>query len=92
MTVLPVHEVRANFSAVTDEIVKTHDRVTVTRNGLPAIVMLSDEDFEGMQLTIETLSDSDEMAAIAEGLADLRAGRTVSGDQMAEVMRETGRA
>jgi PHD/YefM family antitoxin component YafN of YafNO toxin-antitoxin module len=45
-----------------------------------------------MRLTVEMLRNSEEMVAIAEGLADLRAGRTVSGDQMDGVMRKTGRA
>jgi predicted transcriptional regulator len=45
-----------------------------------------------MRATIETLADSEEMAAIAEGIADLRAGRTVGHDEMAEIMRRAGRA
>jgi predicted transcriptional regulator len=35
---------------------------------------------------------AEEMAAIAEGIADLRAGRTVGHDEMAEIMRRAGRA
>lgn len=92
MTILPLAEARVQFSKLVDSAVKTHDRVKVTRNGVPAVVILSDEDYEGMRATIETLADSAEMAAIAEGIADLRAGRTTGQDEMAEIMRKTGRA
>jgi antitoxin YefM len=92
MTILPLAEARIHFSKLVESAVTTHDRITVTRNGVPAIVILSDEDYEGMRATIETLADSEEMAAIAEGIADLRAGRMVGRDEMAEIMRRAGRA
>lgn len=92
MTVLPVAEARVQFSKLVDSAIKTHDRITVTRNGIPAVVILSEDDYEGMRATIETLADSEEMAAIAEGLADLRAGRIIGQDEMAETMRRAGRA
>jgi antitoxin YefM len=92
MTTLPVAEARVQFSKLVDSAVRTHDRIKVTRNGIPAVVILADDDYEGMRATIETLADSEEMAAIAAGLADLRAGHSVGQDEMAEVMRRAGRA
>ncbi|MBO0802350.1 MAG: type II toxin-antitoxin system Phd/YefM family antitoxin [Nocardiopsaceae bacterium] len=92
MTILPLAEARIQFSKLVESAVKTHDRIRVTRNGIPAAVILSDDDYEGMRATIETLADSEEMTAIAEGIADLRAGRKVGQDEMAEIMRRAGRA
>jgi mRNA-degrading endonuclease RelE of RelBE toxin-antitoxin system len=36
MTTVPVAEARQNFSALVDEAVTTHQRIQVTRNGVPA--------------------------------------------------------
>jgi antitoxin YefM len=92
MTVLPLAEARIQFSKLVESAVTTHDRISVTRNGIPAVVILADQDYEGMRATIETLADSEEMTAIAEGIADLRAGRMVGQDEMADIMRRAGRA
>ena len=92
MTILPLAEARIQFSKLVESAVSTHDRISVTRNGVPVVVILANEDYEGMRATIETLADSEEMAAIAEGIADLQAGRTVGQDEMAEIMRRAGRA
>ena len=64
MTTLPLAEARIHFSKLVESAVTTHDRISVTRNGVPAVVILSDEDYEGMRATIETLADSEEMAVV----------------------------
>jgi antitoxin YefM len=56
---LPLAEVKARFSEVVDRVVKTHDRVVVTRNGRPAAVVMSPEDLEALEETLSVLSDPD---------------------------------
>jgi antitoxin YefM len=48
----------------------THERVVITKNGRPAAVLISYEDLESLEETLEVLSDPDAVRAIAESLAD----------------------
>ncbi|MCG5219116.1 type II toxin-antitoxin system Phd/YefM family antitoxin [Streptosporangium soli] len=91
MTVLPVAEARQNLSKLIDSAVGTHERFEITRNGVPAAVLLSADDYEAMRETIEILADSELLTAIREGLADLESGNTFSQDQVAKAMRQAGR-
>ena len=91
MTTLSLADARANLSKLIDSAVRTHERFDVTRNGDRAAVILSADDFDAMLETIEILSNSDEVAAIARGAAELRAGETATVDEVLASMREPGR-
>jgi antitoxin YefM len=54
---LPLATVKARFSEIIDRISKQQDRVIVTRNGLPAAVLLSPDDLESLEETLAVLSD-----------------------------------
>jgi mRNA interferase RelE/StbE len=41
MTILPLNDVKTRFSAIADEVAATHDRVIVTRNGKPHVMVIS---------------------------------------------------
>jgi prevent-host-death family protein len=47
MTAVPLAEVRQNLSALVDAATATHQRILVTRNGVPAIWMIADEEWGG---------------------------------------------
>lgn len=44
MTTLSLTEAKARLNELVDEAVRTHERVTITRHGRPAVVMLSVDD------------------------------------------------
>ncbi|HEY1918124.1 MAG TPA: type II toxin-antitoxin system Phd/YefM family antitoxin [Streptosporangiaceae bacterium] len=84
MTILPLNDVKTRFSAIADEVAATQDRVIVTRNGRPHVMVIAVDDFESLQMTRELLAEpgavQDILAAdreISEGnyvtLEDLRA-------------------
>jgi antitoxin YefM len=75
MTTVPVAEARQNFSALVDEAVTTHQRIQVTRNGVPAIWIIAYEDFESIIETLDVLADAAAMRDVAESRADADAGR-----------------
>jgi prevent-host-death family protein len=75
MTTVPVAQARQNFSALVDEAVTTHQRIQVTRNGVPAVWMIADEDFESIMETLDVLADAAAMRDVAASRADARAGR-----------------
>jgi len=84
--VLPLSEVKAKLSEVIDGVVRTHERVTVTRNGRPVAVLLSVDDLESIEETMAILSDPAAVAGIAAGRAAIKVGDTVSRSEI-EAMR-----
>ncbi len=73
---LPLAEVKNRFSEVVERLEREHGRVVVTKHGRPAAVMLSVEDFESLEETLEVLSNPSLMDSIREGAADVTNGRT----------------
>ncbi|MDQ3325364.1 MAG: type II toxin-antitoxin system Phd/YefM family antitoxin [Actinomycetota bacterium] len=91
MTTIPLAEVRANLSRLVDEAVRTHQRVEVTRKGRRAAVLLSAEDFDSIMETLDILSEADDVRAITQAQAQLRAGEGHSRVEVEEAMRAAGR-
>lgn len=78
METLPLAEIKNRLSEFVERVASQHDRVTITRNGRPAAVLVSPDDLESLEETLSVLGDSAELKALREGLADLDAGRVVS--------------
>ena len=85
--VLPLSEVKAKLSEVVDEIVTTHERVTVTRNGRPVAVMLSPADLEAIEETVAILSDPNAVQAIERGRAAIADGDVATREEI-EALRD----
>ena len=88
MTTLPLSDVKARLSEIADEVDRTHDRVPVTRNGREYVVLMSAEDLDSLEATIELLRDDATMARIQSAEADIAAGQITSAAEMAELMKE----
>ena len=79
---LPLSEVKAKLSEVVDEVVTTQERITVTRNGRPVAVVLSTDDLEAIEETLEILSDPASMLEIKQGRAAIASGDVVTKDEI----------
>lgn len=79
---------KARLSEVADEVNRTHDRVHITRNGRQYVVLISAEDLESLEATIELLADPAAMARIRQAEADLAAGNTTTAQEMAVLMSQ----
>lgn len=82
-----LREVRDHFSEVVDRVEHEHDRVTVTRNGRPAAVILSPDDLAQLEETLEIHSDPQALADIREADAAYRGGDVVRGSEAARALR-----
>ncbi|MHB8296762.1 MAG: type II toxin-antitoxin system Phd/YefM family antitoxin [Acidimicrobiales bacterium] len=71
---LPLATVKDRFSELVDRVNREHQRVVVTRNGVPVIVLVSVEELEGLEETLEILSEPETMAAIRESEDQLTQG------------------
>lgn len=87
MTTLPLSEVKAHLSEIADEVVRTHERVTVTRNGREALVILSVEDFESLEATMELLADPDAQARVRQAEEEVAAGDTYALEEVEAAVR-----
>lgn len=77
-------DAKNRLSELVSAVQGTWERVTITKNGRPAAVLMAVEDLESLIETLEVLSDPEAMAAIAED----RAGTSdpISGTEMAAIM------
>ena len=78
MTILSVSEAKARLNELARLAHSQHERFTLTRNGTREAVLLSVDDLEGLETTLEVLADAASMATIAESLAAI--GRGERGD------------
>jgi antitoxin YefM len=75
-TPVPISEAKAHLSDLVRRVRLQHERITLTRNGEPEAVLVSVDDLEGLEMTLEILGDSDAGGRISESLAALGRGET----------------
>jgi prevent-host-death family protein len=91
MSIIPLTEAKSRLSEIADEIHRTHERVSVTRNGREYVVIMSAEDLDSLEATIELLSDPSAQARIAQAEADIDRGEVTPLDEMTRIMQERRR-
>lgn len=71
---LPLATVKNRLSEVVDRLEREHGRVVITKHGRPAAVVMSVEDLEGLEETLNILSDPKFMRRIRKADAEIAAG------------------
>lgn len=79
MTVEALRTVKDRLSEFVERVQREHDRVTITKNGTPAAVLISAEDLESLEETLAVLSDRKAVRELAEAEAAVAAGDVVRG-------------
>ena len=79
---LPLAEVKAKFSEMIDRVEHTHDRITVTRNGRRAAVLISPEELESLEDALELLSDPAAVRQLNESRRAHATGDVVTADEL----------
>lgn len=69
-------EVRKDFFDILDQVERSGVPYTVTKGGKPVVVMMSAEQYESWEETLDIMSDPELVKGIEEGLDDLKHGRT----------------
>jgi antitoxin YefM len=75
MKTLSVSEAKMKLSGLVDAVNATDEEVMITKNGRPAAVLVSPEEFESLKETVAVRSDSSLMKEIKKGLRALKARR-----------------
>jgi antitoxin YefM len=73
---VPFMQAKAHLSELVDRVAREHVRVTVTKNGRPVAVLISPEDLEGLEETVEILQDQELMKGLRRSLRQVAKGRT----------------
>lgn len=63
----PFTEVRDRLREILDDVATTGNQYTITRHGRPVAVIVSAEEYDSLIETLNILSDTEAMAAIADG-------------------------
>ena len=72
MKVLSVSEAKMKLSELVERVSSTDEGVMITRNGRPAAVLVSPDEYEGWKETIEIKRDPELMEEIRAGLSALK--------------------
>lgn len=88
MEQLSLADARNRLSELVSEVEKTHARVTITKHGHPAAVLISPEDLAAIEETLDILSDPQALVAIREAEAQLARGEFTTGEEMGRLMEE----
>ena len=86
METVPLSDAKARLSELADDVDRTHQRVQITKNGRSYVVLISAEDLESMEATLELLSDPEATARVRQAQADIARGDSTSQEEMSALM------
>lgn len=69
-------DARNRLSELVADVEKTHERVTVTKHGHPAAILISPEDLASLEETLDILSTPGALDEIREAEAEIARGET----------------
>jgi antitoxin YefM len=87
MTTESLRTVKDRFSEYVDRVERHHERVVVTRNGRPAVVLISPEDLESLEETLAVLADHETVRALQEAEEAVATGDLVRGVAAVRALR-----
>lgn len=82
VTAVPLGEARDRLSEYVADVQRTHERVTITRHGHPAAVLISADDLASIEETLEILGTPGAAEAIREGQSDAASNRFADNDEI----------
>jgi antitoxin YefM len=86
MDTLSITEAKNRFTEIADRAAAEHDHFTVTRNGLPHVVVVSVAEWDELQETLAVLSDPETRADLAEAAEAAVRGDFTTEDEMRAIL------
>jgi antitoxin YefM len=72
MKTLSLSEAKMKLSGLVETVNSTDEEIVITKNGSPAAVLISPDEFENLKETIAVRSDASLMNEIRKGLKELK--------------------
>ncbi len=86
MQTTSLSDLKAHLSEYAERAEVEHEQYTITRNGRPAVVLVSADEWESMQETLFWLSQPGIHEDLAEAEADIAAGRVYDEAQVRQAL------
>lgn len=77
-----VTDAKKKLLELVEDIQNCHDMITITRNGVPASVMLNADDYDALIETLEILADKKIMAGLKKSGRQAKQGRFLTDDEV----------
>ena len=88
---LPVAEARDQLSRLVNDADTYRERFQISRNGRPAAVLMSQDDYDSLMETLEIMANPEFVADILQGISEERAGLGISAaDALARLQAKQG--
>jgi len=87
MSTEALRTVKDRLSEFVERVQRQHERVVITRNGSPAAVLISPDDLEALEETVDVLSDRAAMRELREAREAVAAGDVVRGAEAVRKLR-----
>lgn len=88
MTAIPLGEARDHLSEYVADVQRTHNRVTITRYGQPAAVLISADELASLDETVDILSTPGALDQIRQAEAEVNRGEYVGAEEMSRRLAE----
>ncbi len=75
METVPFTDAKAHLSDLVDRVDREHERVTVTKNGRPAAVIVNPDDLEALEETVEILRNAELMKSVRKSRREAASGK-----------------
>jgi antitoxin YefM len=79
---IPVTKAKANLLDLVRKIKDSDDTIAITKNGVPEVVLISMNKFQGLLETMEILSDEKAMKSIRKSIREAEKGMWVDFDEV----------
>ena len=80
--IVPFTAARARLTELLDDVEARHEHVVITRLGRPVAVLVSTEEWEALEESLEILQDEKTLTALRDSEKDVKAGRLFSLDEV----------
>ncbi len=84
---IPISDVRAKLPDLVDKVNKKLDRVTITVNGQPKAVLLSAEELESIEETLEILSNHKLMKDLKKAEKEIEDGQYITLEELEKELK-----
>lgn len=85
METLPLNEFQRRVTELIHTVQRTNERITVTEDDEPAVVIMSADDLDRLQETIAVLADRDLMNQLDAAHQEIARGEVLSDEEMNEL-------
>ncbi len=72
---IPLADAKTHLSALVDKVVGEHERFVITRHGRPAAVLVSPDELEALEETVDILQDGKLLESIRNSREEAARGK-----------------